>query len=60
MTKNKTYYTIENHEGRWLHDSTWISELGFVMVKFYNEDKKVFMSVNMGTLEDALKTPYGR
>lgn len=54
--KNKTYYTIEGHEGRWIHKSTRISELGFIMVKFYNVDKKVFMNVNMGTLEDALKT----
>jgi hypothetical protein len=54
--KQETYYTIENHEGRWIHKSTAISELGFIMVKFYNVDKKVFMNVNMGTLEDALKT----
>lgn len=54
--KQETYYTIENHEGRWIHKSTTISELGFILVKFYNVDKKVFMNVNMGTLEDALKT----
>lgn len=55
---NKTYYTIEGHEGRWTVDNTTISELGFIMVKFYNEDKKVFMNINMGTLEDALKLPW--
>ena len=54
--KQEIYYTIEGHEGRWIHKSTTISELGFIMVKFYNVDKKVFMNVNMGTLEDALKT----
>ena len=55
---NKTYYTIQGHDGRWVHDSTSISELGFIMAKFYNEDKKVFMNINMGTLEDALKLPW--
>ena len=56
--ENKTYYTIEGHEGRWIHKSTSISELGFIMTKFYNVDKKVFMNINMGTLEDALKLPW--
>lgn len=58
--KQETYYTIENHEGKWRHESTSISELGFIMVKFYNVDKKVYMNVNMGTLEDALKSPYDK
>jgi hypothetical protein len=56
--KQETYYTIEGHEGRWIHKSTSISELGFIMAKFYNVDKKVFMNINMGTLEDALKLPW--
>jgi len=58
MEKQPTYYSIEGHEGRWTVDSTTISELGYIMVKFYNEDKKVFMNINMGTLEDALKLPW--
>jgi hypothetical protein len=56
--KQETYYTIEGHEGKWIHKSTSISELGFIMVAFYNEDKKVTMNINMGTLEDALKLPW--
>jgi hypothetical protein len=55
---NKTYYTIEGHEGRWSVSETNISELGFILVKFYNEDKKVFMNINMGLLEDALRLPW--
>ena len=58
MEKQPTYYSIEGHEGQWTVDSTTISELGYIMVKFYNEDKKVFMNINMGTLEDALKLPW--
>jgi hypothetical protein len=60
MTKNKTYYTIEGHEGRWTHESTTISELGYIMVKFFNVDKKVYMNVNMGLLEDALQLPWAK
>ena len=55
---NKTYYHIEGHEGRWSVSETNISELGYILVKFYNEDKKVFMNINMGLLEDALRLPW--
>jgi hypothetical protein len=58
--ENKKYYQIEGHEGKWVHKKTWISELGYVMVQFYNEEKKVSMNMNMGTLEEALKSPYDR
>jgi hypothetical protein len=56
----KIYYAIEGHEGRWFVKDTVISELGFIMVAFYNEDKKVTMNINMGTLEDALKLPWAK
>ena len=56
--KQETYYTIEGHEGRWSVSETNISELGYILVKFYNEDKKVFMNINMGLLEDALRLPW--
>lgn len=55
-----TYYTIDGHEGKWIHKQTWISELGYVMAKFYNVDKKTYMNINLGTLEEALKSPYDR
>jgi hypothetical protein len=57
---SKLKYTIENHEGVWEHHSTTISELGFILVKFYNVDKKVYMNVNMGLLEDALQLPWSK
>ena len=54
----KIYYTIEGCEGRWFVQDTVISELGFIMVAFYNEATKCTMKINMGTLEDALKLPW--
>ena len=56
--KNKIYYTIEGCEGRWFVQETKISELGFILVAFYNEETKCTMRINMGTLEDALKLPW--
>jgi len=58
--ENKKYYQIDGHEGKWVHKKTWISELGYVMVQFYNEEKKVSVNMNMVTLEEALKSPYDR
>jgi hypothetical protein len=55
MEKKKTYYTIQGHEGEWYVKETKISELGFIMVAFYNEATKCTMRINMGTLDDALK-----
>ena len=56
--KNKIYYTIEGCEGQWFVQETLISELGYIMVAFYNEATKCTMRINMGTLEDALKLPW--
>ena len=53
--KQEIYYAIEGCEGRWFVQDTQISELGFIMVAFYNEETKCTMRINMGTLEDALK-----
>jgi hypothetical protein len=58
MEKKITYYAIEGFEGRWFVKDTVISELGFIMVAFYNEVTKCTMHINMGTLEDALKLPW--
>jgi hypothetical protein len=58
MEKKITYYSIEGHEGRWFVKDTVISELGFIMVAFYNETTKCTMNINMGMLEDALKLPW--
>jgi hypothetical protein len=58
MEKKITYYAIEGHEGRWFVKDTVISELGYIMVAFYNDETKCTMRINMGTLEDALKLPW--
>lgn len=59
--RKPTEYSIEGHEGRWIVENSWISDLGLVMIKFYNLDKKVWMSVNTGTtLDQALKQPWER
>lgn len=52
--ENKIYYTIADHEGVWLLDSTYISELGFLMAKFYQEEKKLFMTVNLGLFDELI------
>jgi hypothetical protein len=57
--KDKAKYSIEGHEGVWTIKHSWISELGYVMVAFWNEDLKVTMNVNTGTtLEQALQLPW--
>ena len=54
-----TKYEIEGHEGVWSIKHSWISDLGYVMVAFWNEDRKVTMNVNTGTtLEQALQLPW--
>ena len=59
MENRKTLYTIEGHEGVWSIKHSWISDLGYVMVSFWNEDKKVTMNVNTKTtLEQALDLPW--
>lgn len=57
--RKPTEYTIEGHEGRWVIKNSWISDLGYIMIKFYNLEKKVFMNVYTGTtLEQALDLPW--
>lgn len=58
MEKKKIYYAIDDYEGRWFVQETKISELGYIMVAFYNEETKCTMRINMGTLEHALKLPW--
>lgn len=57
--KDKTKYEIEGHPGEWIIKHSWISDLGYVMVAFWNEEKKVTMNVNTRTtLEQALQLPW--
>jgi hypothetical protein len=57
--KDKTKYSIEGNPGVWLIHHSWISDLGYVMVAFYNEDSKVTMNINTRTtLDQALELPW--
>lgn len=52
--ENKLTYTIDGYEGVWTLDSSSVSELGFLMAKFYHEERGVWMSVNMGKFNDLI------
>lgn len=55
----KTYYEIEGHPGKWIIKNSWISDLGYVMIAFYDEERKITLNVNTRTtLEEALKLPW--
>lgn len=57
--REKTKYTIHGHEGEWTIKHSWISDLGYIMIAFWNEEKKITMNVNTSTtLEQALKLPW--
>jgi hypothetical protein len=48
-------YEIEGHAGVWELKDSYITELGYLMIKFYNRDRGVFMNINTGTnLRDLL------
>ena len=55
----KTKYEIEGHPGVWTIKNSWISDLGFIMIAFWSEERGVTMNVNTRTtLEQALKLPW--
>lgn len=57
--KDKTKYKIGDFSGEWTINNSWVSELGYIMIAFYNEEKKVTMNVNtQTTLEQALQFPW--
>ena len=59
MMKDKTKYQIEGHPGEWTIKHSWISELGYVMVAFWNEENKATMNINTRTtLDQALELPW--
>jgi hypothetical protein len=39
-------YTIEGYDGTWELKDSYITELGFLMIKFYNRDRGIFMNIN--------------
>jgi hypothetical protein len=48
-------YTIEGQAGVWELKDSYITELGYLMIKFYNRDRGVFLNINTGTnLRDLL------
>lgn len=53
MEKRLTY-TIDTYEGIWTLDKTYISDLGYLMAKFYQEDRGVWMNVNLGDFDSLI------
>lgn len=52
MTTDKQYY---EYEGRtYVLAGSFISPLGYLMIRFYDEEKKVWMNVNLGPFEDLI------
>ena len=52
--ENKLTYTIDGYEGVWILDRTYITALGFLMASFYNDERGVWMNVNMGHFDDLI------
>jgi hypothetical protein len=44
----KIEYTIAGQKGKWHLDSTYISELGFLMARFQNTTEILFFTINLG------------
>ena len=54
--QDKTKYAIEGSPGEWIIKQSWVSDLDFIMIAFWNEETGVTMNVNTRTkLEEALK-----
>jgi hypothetical protein len=59
--KDKTKDRIGDFAGEWTIENSWISDLGYIMIAFWNEERKVTMNINTGTtLEQALKLPWSK
>ena len=54
VLNQKNTYTIDGYEGIWSLDKTYISDLGYLMAKFYHEERGVWMNVNMGHFNDVI------
>jgi hypothetical protein len=52
--ENKLTYTIDGYEGIWELDKTYVTGLGFLMSSFYNDERGVWMNVNMGHFDDLI------
>lgn len=52
MTREKQYY---EYKGRtYVLDGSYISDGGYLMLRFYDEEKTIWMNVNVGPFEDLL------
>ena len=57
--QDKTKYAIEGSPGEWEIKQSWISDLDFIMIAFWNEETRVTMNINTRTkLEEALKSKW--
>lgn len=52
MTNEKQYYEYEGTT--YVLSGSFISPLGHLMVRFYDETKKAWMNVNLGSFESLL------
>lgn len=52
MSNDKQYYTYDNTT--YVLAGSFISDLGNLMIRFYDEEKRVWMNVSLGPFEDLL------
>ncbi len=52
MTREKQYYEYQGK--RYALDGSYISDSGYLMIRLFDEDKKVWLNLNLGLFEDLL------
>lgn len=56
MTREKQYYEYDGR--RYALDGSYISDLGYLMIRLFDEEKKVWININLGSFEELiLKKP---
>jgi len=44
-------YELPNQEGEWILVGSYVSELDYLMARFYHPERKVFLTYNLGLFE---------
>jgi len=52
--EEKIKYTIADYPGEWIIDHSYVTDLGYLMVKFYNLDNKIFLNINLGSIKNII------
>lgn len=56
MTREKQYYEYKGK--RYALDGSYISDLGYLMIRLFDEENKTWMNINLGSFEELiLKKP---